>query len=83
MGEQALETFASTKKQKETSGIRDEQDKNTKRFRNSGSENIIFLREKAEKESTCIKEELELKKTEVELQRAMLTQMHGQQQQQS
>ena len=43
----------------------------TKRPRSSGSETIIFLREKAEKESTFKKEELELKK----LQRVLLTQM--------
>ena len=42
MREQALETFASTKKQKETSGIGDEQDKNTKRSRSFGSETIFF-----------------------------------------
>ena len=67
---QSLETFAKTRKRKRELGLDDDESPQPKKTRNSGTETLVYLREKSEKDFQIRKEELELKKKEQELQAA-------------
>ena len=78
--QQSLETFAETKKRKQKNGDSDDDaSAKGKKARNSGSDTVVYLREKAAKEFELKQQKLELKKKEHENQAAQQKAMYDQQ----
>ena len=77
----AMETFAETKKRKLENGDIGEGGSRVKRHRSSGSDTLVYLREKSEQEFAIRKQESEAKRKDQELQATQLKCMQEQQQQ--
>ena len=65
---QSLETFAETKKRKAENSEEDDESSKARKTRRSGSDTLLYLKEKAEMDMEFKKEELQLKKKEQEKQ---------------